>query len=117
MDPQLRSQISMNRLDHYYDIMRTSIFAYVAIAAIIGFGPEGLALPLIMLVIAVTAYGVLAGKTALEDVENLRDDMTEEFAQTSFARGLKARNLKGLVLTSNALLCLIGLAELIAIVF
>ncbi|NOE18831.1 hypothetical protein GS634_11935 [Ruegeria atlantica] len=117
MDPQLRSEISMRRLDHYYDIMRTSIFAYVAIAAVIGFGAEGVALPLIVLVLVITTYGVLAGKTALEDVENLRGDMTEEFAQTSFAQGLKARNLKGLILTSNVLLSLIGLSELIAIVF
>ncbi|MCG7518811.1 hypothetical protein [Ruegeria sp. Ofav3-42] len=116
MDPQLRSQISMHRLDHYYDIMRTSIFAFVGLAAIIGFGPEGLALPLIVLVIGVTAYGVLAGKTALEDVENLRGDMDDAFANSSFGRGIKARNLKGLILTSNVLLGLIGLAELIAIV-
>ncbi|WP_170761875.1 hypothetical protein [Ruegeria lacuscaerulensis] len=115
MDPHLRSELSMGRLDHYYDVMRTTIFSYVAIAAIIGFGPEGISLVLIVLVISTAAYGILAGKTGLEDVENLRDDMDEEFAQTNFARGLKTRNMKGLILTSNILLGLIGLAELIAI--
>ncbi|MES0826064.1 hypothetical protein [Ruegeria sp. SCP11] len=115
MDSQLRSELSMGRLDHYYHIMRTTIFAYVALAAIIGFGPEGISLALIVLVIATAAYGILAGKTALADVENLRDDMDEEFAQTSFAKGIKTRNMKGLIMTSNVLLGLIGLAELTAI--
>ncbi len=117
MDAHLRSEITKGRLDHYYHIMRTTIFAFVAIAAIIGFGAEGISLALIVLVIATTAYGILAGKTALEDVENLRDDMDEEFARTHFARGISARNMKGLILTSNVFLGLIGLAELVAIVF
>ncbi|WP_050603249.1 hypothetical protein [Ruegeria sp. 6PALISEP08] len=117
MDAQLRSEITKGRLDHYYHIMRTTIFAYIAIAAIIGFGPEGISLVLIVLVIATAAYGILAGKTALEDVENLRSDFDEAFAQTNFAKGVMSRNMKGLILTSNVLLGLIGLAELIAIVF
>ena len=114
MDPRLRSELSMGRLDHYHHIIRKMIFAYVAIAAIIGFGPEGISLVLVVLVIA-AAYGVLAGKTALEDVDNLRNEMDAEFAQTSFAKGVKTRNFSGLIMASNVLLCLLGLMELIAV--
>ncbi len=116
MDPQLRTEISMRRLEHYYGVLRTTLFAYVALAAIIGFGAEGISLVLFILVIATAAYGILAGRTALEDVANLRDDMDEDFAQTSFAKGLMTRNMKGLSLTSTVLLGLIGLAELVAII-
>ncbi|WP_209547002.1 hypothetical protein [Ruegeria sp. HKCCSP346] len=117
MDQTLRSRTSMGRLDHYYYIMRTTIFAYVALAAIIGFGAQGVSLVLIVLVIATAAYGILAGSTALADVANLRDDMDEDMSASNFGKGVKSHNMKGLILTSNVLLGLIGLAELIAIVF
>ncbi len=117
MDQRLRSETSMGRLNHYYYILRTTIFAYVALAALIGFGAQGISLVLIVLVVSTAAFGILAGSTALADVENLRDDMDEATAQSNFGRGVRKHNMKALIMASNVFLGLIGLAEIIAIVF
>ncbi|TCD14933.1 hypothetical protein [Oricola cellulosilytica] len=115
MDSQIRSTLSLARQTHYFDVMRTTIFAFVGLAAIIELGPEGYSAPLTMLVISVTAFGILAGSTALEDVRNLIADLDTEMAQTNFGKGIKARNVKALKAISAILIGLIGVAELYAI--
>lgn len=115
MTPELRSKITMSRIDQYSGIMRTTIFTQAGLAAIIELGPDGYSAPLTMLVIATTAYGILAGGTALDDVVNLREDMDEDMAQSSYGKGVNARNIPALKLLSAVLLGLVGLAELYAI--
>jgi hypothetical protein len=115
MTPELRNNIVMCRIENYSSIMRTSIFALVGIAAIIEFGPDGFSAPLTMLVIATTAYGILAGTTALDDLIALRDDMDEDMANSAYGKGVKARNIPVLKLVSAGLLGLIGIAELYSI--
>ena len=115
MTPELRNNIVLCRIENYSSIMRTSIFAFVGIAAIIEFGPAGFSAPLTMLVIATTAYGILAGTTALDDLISLRDDMDEDMANSAYGKGVNARNIPALKMISTALLALIGAAELYAI--
>ena len=115
MTPELRNTIVMTRSGDYNGIMRTTIFALLGIAAVIEFGPGGYSAPLITLIITVTAYGILAGGAALDDIINLRDDMEENFAQTTYGKGVAARNLALLKMISSVLLLLIGLAEIFAL--
>ena len=115
MTPELRNAIVISRVDNYSAIMRTTIFALTGIAAIIELGPDGYSAPLTMLVITLTAYGILAGGTALDDIINLRDDMDEDMANSSYGKGVSARNIPALKMISTVLLALIGLAELYAI--
>lgn len=115
MKHEQRDFLSMGRITQYGDIMRTTLFAFVAIAAIIELGSGAYSAPLTVLIIATTAYGVLAGGTALDDVINLVDDMDEETAATNFGKALKKRNIPALKLTSSILLGLIGIAELFAL--
>lgn len=93
------------------------MFVLLGVAAILAFMPDAFSLPLLMIVIAITAYGVLAGGTALDDLIAMRDDMDEEMAATAYGTQVKARNLPGLKTLSGVLIGLIGLAEVLAIVF
>jgi 4-hydroxybenzoate polyprenyltransferase len=115
MTQDQRNYVSMTRLTHYFDIMRTTIFAFVGLGAIIELGPDGYSAPLTVMVIATAAYGILAGGTTLDDIINLRADMDEETANTSYGKALKARNIPALKMTSSVLLGLIAVAELYAI--
>lgn len=115
MDFQTRSTLSLARQSHYFDIMRTAIFAFVGLAAIIELGPEGYSAPLTMVVIATTAFGVLGGNTALDDVKNLIADLDAEMAETHFGKGIKTRNVGALKTISAILIGLTGVAELYAI--
>lgn len=115
MTPEIRTSIVVARSADYFGIMRTTIFTFAALAAIIELGAGGYSAPLTMLVVATAAYGILAGGTALDDIINLRADMDEAMAQTNYGKGVTARNIPALKMISAVLLGLIGLAELYAI--
>lgn len=115
MDFETRNSISMARLSHYYSIMQTCILAFAAITAIIVFADGAYSAPLAMLVIANTAYGILAGNTAITDVANLIEDLDDESAKTHFGAGIAQRNMTMLRLASTGLIGLTGLAALVAI--
>jgi len=115
MTPTQRDYLAMERTSGYYKIMQTTVWAFVGLAAVIHLGPPGYSAPLITLVVAVTAYGILAGGSALTDMENLGKDMAPETAETNYGKGLLARNLGALKMASTILLALVGLAEIFAI--
>jgi hypothetical protein len=117
MTPEHRTTLSLARTSHYYDIMRTTMFVFAAIAAVHHLGAGGYSSGLTMLIIAVTAYGILAGGAALEDMINLRDDMDDATAATTYGRAAKARNLPKLQMASNVLIGLVGFAELMDVLF
>lgn len=117
MTPEIRNAIVIARSENYFNIMRTTIFTFLGIAAVIEFGPGGFSLPLTVLVIATIAFGVLAGGTALDDIIALRGDMDDKMAKTNYGKGINARNIPALKMISAGLLGLIGLAELFAILF
>lgn len=116
MTPEHRTQIVIARVANYQDIMRTVIFAFAAIAAVIHLGPEGYSAPLMALTVTATAYGIIAGNTALDDIDRLRGDIDEAFAATSYGRGILARNVPALKAISSVLIGLTGLACLYALV-
>ena len=117
MTPDHRMTLQIARTGQFGDIMRTAIFGQIAIAAVIGFGADGIGFPLIIITIAVTSFGAIGGATALDDVANLREDMDEATAASTYGRGAKARNLDALKMLSAGFLGLIGLAEVLAILF
>jgi hypothetical protein len=95
--------------------MRTTMFVFAAIAAVIHLGPGTYSSGLLMLVIANTAYGVLAGASALDDMIALRSDMDDDMSATAFGKATNARNLPGLKMASSVLVGLVGVAELLEI--
>lgn len=117
MNSDLRMQLQIARTGQHGDIMRTTLFALAAIAGLIGFGATGVAIPLIVLTVAVTAYGILAGAAALDDISALRDDMDEATGGSAYGRQAKARDLGQLKLLSSGLLGVTGATLLLAILF
>lgn len=116
MNSELRMQLQIARTGHYGDIMRTTLFCLLGIAAIIGFGGGAAAkLPLVFATIAVTLFGALAGGTALDDISVLRDDMDDGTGASAYGQQAKGRNLKLLKLLSGALIGLTGLAEVLVL--
>lgn len=110
-----RTALSVARQSHYYEIMRTTAYVFTAIAAIDALGPDGYSAPLTALVVLITAYGILAGNVALEDIENLRRDISDELAQTHYGKGVQHRNVPMLKALSAALVALVAAAELYAL--
>ncbi len=117
MTPELRQTIVHARTTEYSNIMRTTLFTFLGIAAVLHLGPDTLSLPLLLLTITITAFGALAGGTALDDINNLKEDMTPEFGETVYGRGVAARDIPKLKLMSAVLIALTGLALILAILF
>lgn len=112
MSPELRTQIAIGRSSNYFDIMRTVMFGFVAVAAIIEFGVDGYSPLLAMIVVALAAYGILAGGAAMDDLSALREDLDEETRASAYGRVLAARNFTAFKGISAVLIGLTGLAEL-----
>ena len=111
-----RIQLFTARAGQFTEIVRTTIFAQLAIAALLCFGQSIPVLPMVIITIAVTLFGVLGGNAALDDVAALRDDMDTPTAETAYGRIAGSRNI-GLLKTMSAMLIgLTGLAELLAII-
>ncbi len=115
MEEGFRGPIVRARLEDYYGTLRTTLFAFVGLAAIISFAPDGSPVMIVPLVIAVSAFGILAGNAALDDVEALREDMDDEMAGSAFGKMVSARNMTALKATSSGLVGLTGLAQLWAV--
>lgn len=115
MTPQMRHEIVQGRVRNYNTIMLTVFFTFTGVAAVIELGGGGYSAPLTMIVIAITAYGILAGGTALDDLNALKDDMDDEMGATKYGGVVKSRNINALKMISTVLIALIGLAELYAI--
>lgn len=117
MTPELRQTIVHSRTAEYTAIMRTTVFAFLGTAAVVHLGPDSLSLPLFMLTITITAFGMLAGGAALDDINNLKADMTPEMADTSYGAGVASRDVPKLKLISSILVGLTGFALLLVILF
>ena len=115
MSPEIRQTIVHARTGDYLSIMRTAIFAFAVIAGVLHFGSGTYSAPLMVLTLTVTAYGVLAGGTALDDINNLKSDMTEETKATAYGAGVMERDIPKLKMVSSVLIGLTGLATVLAI--
>lgn len=109
-----RITILIARSGDYFNIMRTTLFVLLGIGAALHFG-DSYSAPLLVLAIAITAYGILAGGVALDDIIALREDMDDEVAKTAYGRGVKARNIPMLKMISAGLIGLSGLAAVLAV--
>ena len=115
MTPELRAKIAMGRSADYFGVMRTVLFGFLGVAAVIEFGADGYSAPLTMLVVTLSIYGVLAGGVALDDLNALKADLDEDMLKTNYGKGLTARNVSALKIMSSILVGLTGVAELYAI--
>ncbi len=115
MNSELRMQLQIARTGQYGDIMRTALFALTGTAAIIGFGADGIDLPLTILIVTITVFGALGGATALDDISALRDDMDEATGTSNYGQKAKSRNLNLLKILTMILLGATGLAEILVL--
>jgi hypothetical protein len=94
MDAQTRTNVSMNRVQHYYNIMRTAMFVLFGTLAVIVFGDTaGAELAIAVPVVGAGLYGILAGDRALSDLVALRSDMDAEERATNYGRSFQAAPL------------------------
>ncbi|MBT8416121.1 MAG: hypothetical protein HKO05_11020 [Erythrobacter sp.] len=114
MTEDQRQRILIARTGDYFGVMRTTLFVLLGIGAALHFG-DGYSATLLVLAVAVTAFGILAGGTALDDIIALRDDMPDDMTGTSYGAGVKARNLPALKMVSAVLVGLTGLAAVLAV--
>lgn len=105
-------QLQIARRGHCGDIMRTTIFAQFALTAVIGFGADGVTIPLVIAAVIIALFGALGGGTALDDISVLRDDMDTATASSAYGQQAKARNLGLLKALSGGLIALIGAAQI-----
>lgn len=105
-------QLQIARTGQYGDIMRTAFYALAATLAIIGFGAQGVDIPLTILIVAITLFGAIGGATALDDVSALRDDMDEATGSSTYGQHAKSRNLGLLKALSMLLIGATGLTEI-----
>ena len=117
MTPELRQKIAHARTGEYSAIMRTTVFTFLGIAALLHLGPDTLSWPLLFLTVTITAFGVLAGGAALDDINNLKSDMTPEFGETVYGTGVTSRDVPTLKLISTVLIGLTALVLILAILF
>ncbi|MEL7026457.1 MAG: hypothetical protein AAGO57_04390 [Pseudomonadota bacterium] len=115
MLPDLRMQLQIARTAQFGDIIRTTFFGLIAIAAVTAFGGDGADIPLAVLTVALSVFGIIGGGVALDDVSALRDDMDDATGLSTYGQAAKSRNLGALKLLSAVLIGAAGLAELAAI--
>jgi len=115
MTPDQRQAIVHARTADYNNVMRTTLFTFLGIGAVLYLGDGRFSMPLIVLAVVTTAYGVLAGGTALDDINALKGDMDEETASTSYGGGVMGRDVLMLKMISAGCVGLIGLACVLGI--
>ncbi len=115
MTPELRQSIVKARTADYVNIMRTTLFTFLGIGAVLHLGNDDYSAPLMVLSIVITAYGVLAGGVALDDLNNLKGDVDDETAGTSYGSGVASRDILMLKNISSGCVALTGLACVLAI--
>lgn len=116
MDQNISITVQVARGNHYFSIMRTSIFAEAGVAAIIVLGDaSGHTLALQAIIVGLAIFAVLAGDTALKDIKNLISDMDDETASSNFGKGAQATPYSALRAISAVVHILIAIALLASI--
>lgn len=112
MSEEQRIQIMLSRTGDFLGILRTTLFVLLGIGIATHFG-DGYSAPLMVLTVAITAFGILAGGAAMDDMIALREDMSDEVANSNYGKAVKGRNLPALKTLSAALIGLSGLAAIL----
>lgn len=115
MTPDQRQAIVHARTADYNNIMRTTLFAFFGIGAVLHLGDGSYSAPLLVLSIVITAYGVLAGGTALDDLNALKGDLDDETSGTNYGTGVAGRDIAMLKNISTGCVAITGLACVLAI--
>ncbi|UCI10421.1 hypothetical protein [Mesorhizobium sp. B1-1-8] len=108
------------RLAHLTQIYAIIFFASIAnMVAILAYGPSaGLAarVALATIVVAVTVYGVLAAKAAMDDLKAMLDDAVEDFSASRFGDHLKQIPVVLFIGVSIIFVLAMGVTQLWAII-
>lgn len=116
MDITTRATIAGYRGTHYFDILRTVHFGNVALAAIIVFGDTtNYKIAMAAVIIALAIFGTLAGDSALKDLQNLRESMDEETANSPFGKGQQGTPYSIYRFLSAAVIIIVALALLFSL--
>lgn len=115
MTSDQRQSIVHARTADYNNIMRTTLFTFLGIGFALHLGNDDYSAPLLVLSLTITAYGVLAGGTALDDINHLKSDMDEDFAATSYGTGVANRDIEKLKMISAGCVGITGLACVLAV--
>lgn len=115
MSPEMRQSIVHARTTNYTLIMSATIFAFAIIGGVLHLGDGAYSAPLMVLTLTVSAFGILAGGAALDDLAELQKDMSDEIRETAYGKGVQARDFGKLKMASSALIGLTGLASVLAI--
>ncbi len=115
MTPDQRQAIVHARTADYNNIMRTTLFVFFGIGAALHLGDGSYSAPLLVLSIVITAYGVLAGGTALDDLNALKGDLDDEMSGTTYGTGVANRDILMLKNISAGCVAVTGLACVLAI--
>lgn len=115
MSPEMRQSIAHSRTTHYISIMSATLIIFAIIGGVLHLGDGAYSAPLMVLTLAITAFGVLAGGVALDDLANLKSDMSDDIRATEYGKGVDGRDFAKLKMISSALIGLTGLASVLAI--
>ena len=115
MTPDQRQKIVHARTTDYNNVMRTTLFTFLGIGAVLHLGDGAYSAPLMVLSIVITAYGVLAGGTALDDLKALQGDLDDDTASTNYGGGVAKRDIGMLKNISSGCVGIVGLACVLAI--
>ncbi|RVE81623.1 hypothetical protein [Sinorhizobium meliloti] len=90
-----------------------TMFAILAYASSAGLAAR---IALATIVVANTVYGVLAAKSALDDLKAMLDDAVDDFSGSSFGAHLKQIPMKLFTRISDVLVLAMGVTQLWAII-
>lgn len=115
MNSDQRQAIVHARSADYNNIMRTTLFTFLGIGFALHIGDGSYSAPLLVLSLTITAYGILAGGTALDDLNALKADLDDEMGATSYGTLVSNRDIPMLKNISSACVGLTGLACVLGI--
>lgn len=115
MNSEQRQSIVQSRSSDYNNIMRTTLFTFLGIGFALHIGDDSYSAPLLVLSLTITAYGILAGGTALDDLNALKNDLDDEMASTNYGTLVSNRDIPMLKMISSACVGITGLACVLAI--
>ena len=112
MTQEQRDALIAERSATLTQVMRTTMYTFTALAAIIAFAPGVNPSMMGMLVVGTMIYGILAGRTNLNILASLAADVP---ADSAYGKAQASTNYGMLTLVSSVVFGLIGLTQLYVI--
>ena len=115
MNSDFRQNVVHNRAAVYTATMAITLIGFAVIGLALHLGDGAYSAPFMTLTLTLTAFGILAGNSALDDLDNLVQDMPDELKETAYGKGVLARDFKKLKKVSTILIGITGLATFLTL--